>query len=429
MRRARVVLTALGAAALLAPAMASATVNVSLVDGTLAIVGSAGDDTIVLGTAGSNALGPTTRVTGGAEDLQAGPGCQGFGDPNGPANANSIFCPTNNILRLQVDLLDGDDAFDTGGFEATVNGGPGEDEITIGRSGSDGVNTIDGGPDNDIIDIGRASEGDDIAGGPGLDTVDYASHSAVTVTLDGFSNDGTGGEQDNVRPDVEHVIGTSADDTLIGSDGPNTLDGANGTDRLEGLGEADTLIGGLGANDTTFGGAGNDTIMLRDGLRDACAVGGSGLNTVDVDLIDIQTIPGTNLGGTTRCLVPRNAPSPLLRDIILAGAVDEGPNVRMTIPTPALRRAGVRVRLACPAVLRRPCAGPLAVFTARGTRALGSIDYSVRPGRVAIIVVPLGSDARETALAAATLRIVSVEKGRSPLGPKTTVRFVAPRGS
>jgi hypothetical protein len=198
-----------------------------------------------------------------------------------------------------------------------------------------------------------------------------------------------------------------------------SLDGAGGTGRLEGLGGADTLIGGLGTNDATFGGEGNDTIMLRDGLVDACPSGGAGVNTFDLDLVD-QTITFGIRFAFPRCLFifPR---FPQLQAEVI-GAVDEGPNVRMSVPPPALRTAGVRVRLACPAALRKPCAGRLRVFTYRGTRALGSVTYSVPPGRVRAVVVPLDAEAREIAPAAVALRVVSVEKGR--LGPKTSIRFV-----
>lgn len=422
-RRVRLLLAALAAGAMVAPAAATAVVNVSLQGGTLTITGSPGGDDVSLSPAGSNALGPTTRVSGGGQDMQAGPGCQGFGDPNGPANDDSVFCPTNDILRLQVDLLEGDDEFGTEGFDAVVNAGAGEDEITIGRVGGDGVNTIDGGPDDDTIDVGRAGEADDVAGGSGVDTVTYASHAVVTVTLDGAANDGTGNEQDNVRPDVERVIGTGGDDTLIGSGAADTLDGAGGTDRLEGLGGPDTLIGGLGTNDATFGGEGDDAIMLRDGLVDACPNGGAGVNSFDLDLVD-QTIRfGVGLTlPRCRSIFPR---FPQLQSAVVIGAVNEGANVRMTVPPPAVRAAGVRVRLACPAALRRPCAGSLRVFTSRGTRPLGRTAYSVRPGRARIVVVPLAAEAREAALAARALRVVSVERGR--LGPKTTIRFAPPR--
>jgi hypothetical protein len=423
MSRVRLVLVCLGAAALVAPATATAVVTVALAGGTLTITGTADDDDISLSSAGSNALGPTTRVSGGGQDMQAGFGCQGFGDPNGPANDNSVFCPTNGILRLEADLLEGDDELGTEGLAATVNAGPGEDEVTIGRVGSDGVNTIDGGPGDDTVHVGRAGQADDISGGAGADTVDYVSHGAVTVTLDGLSNDGTGTEADNIRPDVESVVGTAGDDTLIGSEGPNTLDGAGGTDRLEGLGGPDTLIGGLGVSDATFGGEGDDTIMLRDGLVDACASGGAGTNIIDADLRD-RFFFVVNGRGVSRCLF---APLLQLPVRVAIGAVDEGPNVRMAAPAPAVRGAGVRVRLACPAALRKPCAGPLRVFALGGTSALGSIDYSIPPGRVAAVVVPLDAAARRAALSSKALRIVSVEKGRSPLGPKTTILVVPPR--
>lgn len=442
MRRTALVI-ALGVAAMTAPAAAGA-VNVSLQGGTLTIVGSADDDDVTIGSAGSNALGPTTRVTGGGADMVAGDGCQGFGDPNGPANDNSVFCPTNDVLRVQVDLLDGDDAFANGqNFAGTINGGGGADEIDAGRgggivdggggndeirvggTGADGPNAIDGGGGDDLVLVGAAGGADDVRGGPGLDTASLAGHAAATVTLDDLPDDGSADEGDNIRSDVEKVVGGSFADALTGNAGANTLDGAGGADRLDGLGGDDTLIGGPGADDATFGGPGNDTILLRDGLADACPNGGAGVNTLDLDLVDLGIVIGRTL--IPRCILVR---SPLVpRDILLGGAVDEGPNVRMTVSAPAVRRAGVRVRLACPAALRRPCAGPLRVFTLRGTRALGSAAYSIRPGRARVVVVPLGAGARRAALAARALRIVSVEQGRSKLGPKTTIRFVAPRGA
>lgn len=102
--------------------------------------------------------------------------------------------------------------------------------------------------------------------------------------------------------------------------------------------------------------------------------------------------------------------------------------MRMAAPAPAVRRAGVRVRLTCPAVLGAPCAGTLRVFAGRATRALGLTTYSVAHGRSKVVVVPLGATAREAALAAKVLRIVSVERGRSRLGPKSTILLVPPRG-
>jgi hypothetical protein len=446
MRRTALVL-GLAAAALALPSVAMGAVTVSLSNGTLTIAGSAADEDIAIGSAGSNELGPTTDVSGGGVDMVAGAGCQGFGQTPGPPNDNSVFCPTNNIQRISVTLGDGDDSFRaTDTLPMTVDGGPGDDEIGTGRGpdvvlggpGEDEIDIdvnvtagtsseVDGGSDDDELLIGRDARATVVRGGGGTDTASYRfAGGAKTVSLDNVANDGGANEGDDVRSDVEVVIGTAADDTLIGSGGPNTLDGAGGTDRLEGLGGPDTLIGGPGVNDATFGGEGNDAIMLRDGLVDACPSGGAGTNTFDLDLAD----QGIFIAGRLvlpRCISQRIVGLPT--DLIAIGAVDEGPNVRMTIPSPAVRRDGVRVRLACPAVLRKPCAGRLRVFTFRGRRVLASTSYSVRPGRATTIVLPLSATARRAALGAGALRVVSVEKGRSKLGPKTTIRFARSRGS
>ena len=263
------------------PAVAGAVITASIANRTLTIAGSTGDDDVTVGSAGSNALGPTTDVTGAGQDMQAGTGCQGFGDPSGPANDNSVFCPTNDFDRIQVTLDQGDDEFAMGGlgFPTTADGGPGDDEITTGRgpdtvTGGPGddvvdvdVNTasstttfIDGGLDDDEIRVGRDSRADDVTGGLGQDTATYAfAASGRTVTLDDQPNDGGGSEGDNIRGDIETVIGSGSGDTLIGNVLGQTLDGAGGTDRLEGLGGPDILIGGPGTNDATFGGPGRTT--------------------------------------------------------------------------------------------------------------------------------------------------------------------------
>jgi hypothetical protein len=438
----------LAAAALAVPAAALGAVNVSIQGGTLTIVGSAADEDVSIGSAGSNALGPTTRVSGGGQDMVAGSGCQGFGDPNGPANDDSVFCPTNdfqrisallddgedefsagNALPMEVDAGPGDDEVVTGSGPDVVRGGPGDDVLDLDTNTSGGTSSeVDGGDDDDELRIGRDSRATLVRGGGGLDTATYRfAAGGKTVRLDNLANDGAATEGDDVRSDVEIVIGTNANDTLVGSDDPNTLDGAGGTDRLEGLGGGDTLIGGPGVNDATFGGAGPDAIMLRDGEVDACPDGGPDTDTFDLDLVDQVIVFGGNRLSLPRCLFPRIPGLQLRSDLLVIGAVDEGPNVRMTVLAPAVSRAGVRVRLACPAALRRPCAGPLRVFTFRGTRPLASVAYSVRPGRAAVVTLPLDAQARRAALATVALRVVSVEKGRSRLGPKTTIRFARTR--
>jgi hypothetical protein len=447
MRRVLIVLTLGLLLAAAVPAVAGAVITASISNRVLTIAGSTGDDDITVGSEGSNALGPTTDVTGAGQEMQAGDGCQGFGDPNGPANDNSVFCPTNDFDRIQVTLDQGDDEFSMGdlGFPATVDGGAGDDEIATGRGpdvvtggpGDDVVDVdrnttsgtstlVDGGLDDDEIRVGRDSRADDVSGGLGQDTVSYASASSGrTVTLDDQPNDGGGNEGDNIRGDIETVIGSSSGDTLIGNVLGQTLDGAGGTDRLEGLGGPDILIGGPGTNDATFGGPGEDDIRLRDGLVDACPDGGPDADVFDLDLVDQRLTLGNGLT-VLRCIFPRVNINAALLDRLVIGAVREEPNVRLAVRPPAVRAAGARVLVTCPAAMRRRCAGTLRVFPLRGTRALGRVAFTVSPRRTRAVVVPLAPAARAAALRSRALRIVAVERGR--LGAKTSILVARPRG-
>src|SRR6185295_14762220 len=80
----------------------------------------------------------------------------------------------------------------------------------------------------------------------------------LTVSIDGVANDGDTGEGDNVKTDVETVVGGDGADTLTGSSGNNKLVGGIGNDSLNGAAGDDILDGGVGA-DVMVGGAGNDT--------------------------------------------------------------------------------------------------------------------------------------------------------------------------
>lgn len=171
----------------------------------------------------------------------------------------------------------------------TLNGGAGNDTI----DGGAGNDTINGDADNDLLigglgdDILSGSTGDDIFdegdatstgadifnGGTGIDTVDYGDRTtAVYVTMDGSAaNDGedsttstAGGEEaDNVKADVENVIGSAYDDHIYGNSLGNVITGNAGDDVLD-------------------GGAGNDVFdMLAANDGDDTITGGSGVDLVD----------------------------------------------------------------------------------------------------------------------------------------------------
>jgi hypothetical protein len=157
-----------------------------------------------------------------------------------------------------------------------------EPVVVAGAGGDDRVTT---GPGNDILDGGSGSDTlmaaggrDEVVGGSGQDVVRYDDHtSSLKVSLDGQGNDGDPvlEERDNVRSDIEVVIGGTAADVLVGDAGANELQGADGDDRLEGGGGVDRFAGGMGA----------DTILARDGLaeRVACEAGRDRAVVDDID--------------------------------------------------------------------------------------------------------------------------------------------------
>src|SRR5439155_23319371 len=104
-----------------------------------------------------------------------------------------------------------------------------------------------------------------IHGGQGRDTVSYADHpNAVNIDINNNPDDGEPNENDDVRDDVEVVVGGPGDDRIAGNDNPNTLIGGGGSDTLLGRGADDTLDGGAG-DDVLDGGTGADSITGGDG--------------------------------------------------------------------------------------------------------------------------------------------------------------------
>jgi uncharacterized delta-60 repeat protein len=103
---------------------------------------------------------------------------------------------------------------------------------------------------------------------------------------------------------ADSIVGGGGDDTLLGGTGPDTLIGAGGADDIRGgkgldslaggVGN-DTLIGGLGkdtlngggGNDSMAGGAGNDSLIANDGVIDTLN-GGIGQDTAHADANDVH---------------------------------------------------------------------------------------------------------------------------------------------
>ncbi len=172
-----------------------------------------------------------------------------------------------NVLRVHVQLGDlADLASVEGRFTGQVFGDAGDDFMIAGQG-----------------DVGGHSRLT-YNGGPGSDSVSYKrSPVGVRVTKDDLDNDGLissfgTASGDNIRDDVEKVLGSEFADELTGDEKPNTFEALGGNDTLD-----------PGANvDRVFGGGGNDTFRLKEGFVDFVD-GGIGTDTATVDTFDSLT--------------------------------------------------------------------------------------------------------------------------------------------
>jgi Ca2+-binding RTX toxin-like protein len=201
----------------------------------------------------------------------------------------------------------GDDVL-TGDSEADVlNGEAGDDTIT----GGDGNDVLSGGDGNDTFDEGVSKSGGDVFnGGTGVDTVDYSGRTAsagIKVTMDGLSaNDGeTNVENDNVKADVENLVGTDKADDITGNAAGNRITGGLGADHLAGgdgddvFYEGSELVSGDHDSDVIAGGKGVDTVdysgrdhPLTIKLDNAADSGDQSVTPVEADTLDCENATG-----------------------------------------------------------------------------------------------------------------------------------------
>ena len=249
-----------------------------------------GNDTVV-GTDVDNAL-----AGGGGEDIVTGGG--GNDGLDGGPDADTLEGGDGNDSVVGANGDDavlggtGDDSLDGGGGTDSLSGSAGDDRLLGGA----GIDALAGGDGNDVL-IGGApgligADGDDnlkgeagndtlmgdagddtldggsgedqVAGGEGDDTVDYQRvFESVSVSLDGFANDGAALERDNVGTDVENMRGGRFGDDLTGDQRSNLLDGGSGEDYVDGSEGRDDIIGGQSG----------DVLRSRDRAPDRVACG------------------------------------------------------------------------------------------------------------------------------------------------------------
>jgi hypothetical protein len=237
---------------------------------TVDLGGDAGDQLIVNGTSGAD-----TIVAGAS----------GFSIDNAKYLDITLAYPVSTVT---FSLGDGNDVFSSGGD--TLIGGASNSAYLPGAGGL----VVYGGQGNDVFKQGTApTPGEVLHGDAGTDTVDYSKRTmALSVSLgtaaltganDGDGTYGSGGEKDDVKGDVEIVLGGDGNDTLSGllascatSTGCVTLNGGAGDDVFD---QAATPTYG----EVLIGGAGTDTVdyHLRSNSTQALAITMDGLAAND----------------------------------------------------------------------------------------------------------------------------------------------------
>nr|WP_062330705.1 hypothetical protein [Herbidospora sakaeratensis] len=164
----------------------------------------------------------------------------------------AVTCGTT-ATEFSADLGDLNDSFSVGvSIRGTVNGGDGNDNLIGSSTSAQGHNVT-------------------WIGGTGTDTISYkSSNSSVRVSLDDNAGDGRNIDNDNVRGDVENIVGsTFGGDFLIGANANNRIDDGGGDgDKLFGLGGNDELFAKDLEKDSDLDcGLGVDSIVIdKDGL-------------------------------------------------------------------------------------------------------------------------------------------------------------------
>jgi Ca2+-binding RTX toxin-like protein len=193
-----------------------------------------------------------------------------------------------------------------------IQGGAGNDLISGGPAGNCATtvpidaDVLDGEAGNDTFNEGAAADcGDVLNGGAGTDRADYQARlvgASLSISLDGTANDGDpaavsgAGEKDNVKADVEIVLGGIGNDTIIGSANNDELHGGPGNDTISGGAGNDTLSGDSG-NDTLNGEAGDDTFdesgldpEYGNGSTEAKGTGNDIMNGGTHDSLGVDTV-------------------------------------------------------------------------------------------------------------------------------------------
>ena len=307
-----------------------------------------GPEASVMVSYSDHAEGVTVRLNGLADDGAPGEGDQILGAissiQGGAGNDRLEAGPGTASLAGEG----GNDTLLGGPRDTVLQGDAGDDELL----GADGDDTLLGGAGADVID-----------GGSGRDAAAFYDHDGpVRASIGDGADDGSPGEGDDIRADVEDIGGTFRDDVLIGSDGVNRLNGGSGRDQIFGLAGDDVLVGTAagsvlepGAGGDRVIASGRDRLRLDDGEPDSVTCHGHGPE-VSFDELD----------SFHAC-----APSIWLREL-------------------HARRAGtLRLRLTCDPQSSVPCRGRVVVRSKRRQLAPAARVSALLPGQRRVLTVRL----------------------------------------
>jgi Ca2+-binding RTX toxin-like protein len=241
-----------------------------LVASDIVVIGNAASGSNIQGTAGNDSL----NGTNGNDTLDGGAGIDtmngGLGDDTYIVTAGDVLSDTGGIDTVISDaswtLADGFENLTVTGsanLNLTANNAA---NVLTGNSGNNffnprgGDDTIQGGAGNDQVTLGGGgvpSYGNKVIDlGAGVDRLDFSgfAKSAIVVDLAAGTlvGGGTGGAGSAQLISIETVVGDAFDDRISGSAAAESLNGGGGNDTLDGRGGIDTLTGGLGADTFVF---------------------------------------------------------------------------------------------------------------------------------------------------------------------------------
>src|SRR3954452_3930930 len=121
-------------------------------------------------------------------------------------------------------------------------------------------------------------------GSSGIDTANYSGRAeALSVSLNDTADDGTAGERDDVRTNVDTILGGSGNDHLSGSTGADALRGNGGDDTLDGGLGADVIAGGGGVDIASYANRRAPVTVALDGTAASGATGEGDTIATDVE--------------------------------------------------------------------------------------------------------------------------------------------------